>query len=1119
MNIRKEKIIETVGKIDLINKTDTRSKNLSGGMKRKLCVGMALVGDPEVLFLDEPTAGLDPESRRKIWTMLQSEKGRKTIILCTHHMEEADLLGDRIVVMSHGKLQVAGSSMFLKSKFGIGYRLTIETKNSNAHQVERMKSIVQSIVKDAKLKIKAFNQENEITFELPMSTTHLFPDLLEILENEIAENGPNNIMVGFGLTMPSMEEVFLRLADIDKATTSDEGALKTARSGSFLTDHVRKSRSNSSLFSNEGKSDEEQLPSWKNVGSLTVQMKALIVKRMNVTKRNSVILKLMLTSPMIYLALCFGIVYLKKFVASSSSNVATEATVLTMEGLNYGNDAWIYSGYPSVLNVFSNGKVPTDSTLNGWEKSVTGLKFEAKSFHVHVDNCGGKVYTGPYKFGKCMLEKAPLASAPFANTMFAGIQYGKYENNLTLSYNTSFPAAPPILTNWVSSTILRNSITNANNDLHFAPSISNFKGKKDEEHNISALISVLFNLPVLVFICSAFGMVAGAASMFLVEEKNNYIRHQQRMAGVSTSAYLLSNYIFDYITMVPMYSVLVALYIYVGAEGALPISIPQLLLYGFSVLSFAYAVSTMFKDPKSSYTAIIQFSSLSYLLITVLLNIIQQTSKTSSIPTGIQPISLIEYALLLVSPATALGIGANRMQQTALICATLQQAFPTVLKECTTNTLKSLLEDPAKGRIAIQMGAKGWQSNGSWEVGGAMTFFFIVHALMFFWIKLYIDYNEVRASFKIGGTSNNNENTQIEMEDEDVRVERVRIDSFINGNAQTELKKDANHIACANLEKTYKIGGILNCSNEKKLAVDGVSFTVQKGTCFALLGPNGAGKTSTMSMLTGVTSLTNGEGYINSMKVTTSLNEAYKEMGFCPQFGGLFDFLSVREHLEFYCTVRGMPMSKKNQTITFLLDKLGLEEHNSKLSKELSGGNKRKLSMAIAMIGKPSVLLLDEPTAGVDPAIRRAVVEVIDQVKATSSIILTTHIMEEVEALSEIVGIMVNGKLSCYGSLQHLVNRFGTYFVMEIRSKKEENWEAIDNYVRSIFPTVLFVEKHFNQSTWRLPKSDIALSKAFRAIENKKKELEIENYAISQLSLEQLFLKFAKLQAEEEEEG
>ena len=122
-------------------------------------------------------------------------------------------------------------------------------------------------------------------------------------------------------------------------------------------------------------------------------------------------------------------------------------------------------------------------------------------------------------------------------------KYGKYENNLTLSYNTSFPAAPPILTNWVSSTILRNSITNANNDLHFAPSISNFKGKKDEEHNISALISVLFNLPVLVFICSAFGMVAGAASMFLVEEKNNYIRHQQRMAGVSTSAYLLSNYL------------------------------------------------------------------------------------------------------------------------------------------------------------------------------------------------------------------------------------------------------------------------------------------------------------------------------------------------------------------------------------------------------------------------------------------------------------------------------------------------------------------------------------------------------------------------------------------------
>ena len=132
----------------------------------------------------------------------------------------------------------------------------------------------------------------------------------------------------------------------------------------------------------------------------------------------------------------------------------------------------------------------------------------------------------------------------------------------------------------------------------------------------------------------------------------------------------------------------------------------------------------------------------------------------------------------------------------------MQQAFPTVLKECTTNTLKSLLEDPAKGRIAIQMERDNQTDHGG---GWRYDFLFIVHALFFFWIKLYIDYNEVRSSFKIGGTSNNNENTQIEMEDEDVRVERVRIDSFINGNAQTELEKDKS--INANLEKTYKIGG------------------------------------------------------------------------------------------------------------------------------------------------------------------------------------------------------------------------------------------------------------------------------------------------------------------------
>ena len=126
--------IEDVG---LEDKADTISEHLSGGMKRRLSLAIALMGNPKIIFLDEPTSGMDPQARRQVWELLERARGDKIIVLTTHFMDEADILGDRIAVMSHGRLQCVGSSLFLKSRFGLGYHLVLHADHVSS-QVAQM---------------------------------------------------------------------------------------------------------------------------------------------------------------------------------------------------------------------------------------------------------------------------------------------------------------------------------------------------------------------------------------------------------------------------------------------------------------------------------------------------------------------------------------------------------------------------------------------------------------------------------------------------------------------------------------------------------------------------------------------------------------------------------------------------------------------------------------------------------------------------------------------------------------------------------------------------------------------------------------------------------------------
>lgn len=203
------------------------------------------------------------------------------------------------------------------------------------------------------------------------------------------------------------------------------------------------------------------------------------------------------------------------------------------------------------------------------------------------------------------------------------------------------------------------------------------------------------------------------------------------------------------------------------------------------------------------------------------------------------------------------------------------------------------------------------------------------------------------------------------------------------------------------------------------------------------MGVNGAGKTTTFKMLTGDVHITFGSAYVKGLNLASEMNEIYKEIGYCPQFDGLLEDLTGRETLKLFCLLRGVRMKRINHISEELAKSFGFAKHLDKETKAYSGGSKRKLSSAIAVIGSPSVIYLDEPTTSMDPMARRQLWNMVCRIRDSGkSIVLTSHSMEECEALCTRLAIMVNGEFKCIGSTQHLKNKFSKGLILKIKVKR-----------------------------------------------------------------------------------
>uniref|UniRef100_A0A7S1CQA7 ABC transporter domain-containing protein n=1 Tax=Bicosoecida sp. CB-2014 TaxID=1486930 RepID=A0A7S1CQA7_9STRA len=1097
-----EQVRAKIEEVGLVEKEFVQAGELSGGQRRKLSVAIALIGDSKVVFLDEPTSGMDPYSRRSTWNILQNNREGRIMILTTHFMEEADLLGDRIAIMADGGIRCLGSSHFLKSLYGVGYHLTCVKKEGC--DSEGVADCVRSHVREAKV---LSDVGAELAFQLPFTASRMFPRLFSDLDVRMSELA----LETYGVGVTTLEEVFLKVAkegslreqqltrhvqkQLSKARLlreSSRGSLgdDAGHAGSGRVDSVSAAAAAASASvggrasfgiaseadgtayqpppaspdggrhghshgggdggaaaTNGGGDDADagmggggagkRRPSprkrrWSLMDTDPEEhlrrpifwrhFRALMSKRLRYTLRDRRAFWCQFLLPVILLFL--GLFMLK--LAAPDDPAA-----MRLDGSHFNIDAKgvrapdfnvvPYNATSLAADVFHTvpasiaqmtpvrhlaGYMPFNRSMDNLTAAIVGLS------NYLLDTTNGTAHSryGAYIVGAGLfdhntskvserygVEVATLLERAFDKNMRTGSPLPGEHSRVALSYillqNTTSVHATPIYQALANDAIYRWVNSNGTAAGDAAHTIAAYTHPLPFTAQQEALLSSAGSSAAVLFMVIAFSFIPTSFAVFLVKEREVAAKHQQLISGVSIAAYWTSTFLWDALNyLVPASISILLFYLYDANElvggASLPATVTVVLLYGLAVASFTYCLTYLFKSHSTAQNVVLMVNL--FCLILLLLSMIM-----GSVPSTCRVDRDLKYIYRLF-PGFALG--------DALLALSLMESLPFLNTNC--------------GEWSTLVAAQKVYHPFDMFVTGTNITYLAFEAVLYFALAVAIDVGLSYPSVRARVMPDKDVPEKSVVEDEDVARERQRVAS---GRANDDL------IVLKNLRKVY--GG-------RKAAVRGLSFGIPSGQVFGFLGINGAGKTSTLGILSGKLLPTSGSATLAGLDILTQQVEVRRLLGYCPQFDALLDLLTVREHLELFAHIKGVPEDEVADVVSDKIADMQLSQFANKCAGTLSGGNKRKLSVAIAMIGDPPLLFLDEPSTGMDPVARRFMWNLIASVAAERervSIVLTTHSMEECEALCSRVGIMVGGRLRCLGSVQHLKQRFGKGYLAEIR--------------------------------------------------------------------------------------
>ncbi|XP_025716884.1 phospholipid-transporting ATPase ABCA7 isoform X1 [Callorhinus ursinus] len=1205
------RLLQDVG---LVPKRGAQTRHLSGGMQRKLSVAIAFVGGSRVVILDEPTAGVDPASRRSIWELLLKYQEGRTLILSTHHLDEAELLGDRVAVVAGGRLCCCGSPLFLRRHLGSGYYLTLAeadpslaASNKGTADSEdcvdarrrgepgsqggttgaaELLSLVQRLVPGARL-VEGLPRELVLVLPYGGAADGSFARLFRELDQRLGELG----LASYGISDTSLEEIFLKVVedcavDTDPEDATADGSHKQhPGSGSARPDVTTRlkilpeesvlengelalSAPETQALQGSGPDAAGRVQGWV----LTCQqLRALLLKRFLLARRSrrGLFAQIVLPALFVGLALVFSLIVPPfgyypalqlspsmygaqvSFFSEDAPGNSERARLLEMLLEEAGLEAypqnsstrtpectlpavcrfWVPEVPVGVTEVLASGNwtpespslacrcsqpgarrllpdcpaaaggPPPPQALAGSGEVVQNLTgrnlsdFLVKTYPrlvqqgLKTKKWVNEVRYGGFSLGgrdpglpsgqevsRSVEELRVLLSPPpggaldrILNNLTAWAHSLDTEDSLKIWFNNKGWHAMVAFVNRANNALLRarlppgparraHSITTLNHPLNLT------------KEQLSEAALMASSVDVLVSICVVFAMsfVPASFTLVLIEERVTRTKHLQFMGGLPPTLYWLGHFLWDMCNYLVSACIVVLIFLafqqraYV-APANLPALLLLLLLYGWSITPLMYPASFFFSVPSTAYvvlTCINLFIGINGSMATFMLELFSDQK--------LQEVSRILKQVFLIFPHFCLGRG-----------------------------LIDMVRNQAMADAFERLGDGQFQSPLRWEVVGKNLLAMVVQGPLFFLFTLLLQHGnrllpqpQLRSLHPLGE------------EDEDVARERERV---VQGATQGDL------LVLRDLTKVYY--------GQKTPAVDRLCLGIPPGECFGLLGVNGAGKTSTFRMLTGDMLPSGGEAVLAGHSVAQEPSAAPRHMGYCPQSDAVFELLTGREHLELFARLRGVPEAQVAQTASLGLARLGLPQYADRPAGTYSGGNKRKLATAVALVGDPAVVFLDEPTTGMDPSSRRFLWNsLLAVVREGRSVVLTSHSMEECEALCTRLAIMVNGRFRCLGSPQHLKSRFGAGHTLTLRVPAARSELALA-FVGAAFPGAELREAHGSRLRFQLPPGGrCALSRVFGELAAHGAEHGVEDFSVSQTTLEEVFLYFSKDQGKEMDE-
>ena len=294
-----------------------------------------------------------------------------------------------------------------------------------------------------------------------------------------------------------------------------------------------------------------------------------------------------------------------------------------------------------------------------------------------------------------------------------------------------------------------------------------------------------------------------------------------------------------------------------------------------------------------------------------------------------------------------------------------------------------------------------------------------------------------------------------------------------------------------------------------------MNFFMREGEIFCLLGHNGAGKTTTINCMTGLLDCTAGDTTIYGRSIRTESLEIRRSIGFCPQHNVLYDDLTVEEHLQLFAKMKGYAGAELSKEVDEMIAAVDLQQKRHSFASQLSGGMKRKLSIGIAYIGGSKLIILDEPTAGMDPVSRQKIWALIQKFKAGRVTLLTTHFLAEADVLGDRIGIVNNGRMRCCGTSLFLKNRFGLGYQINMVRSPTCSLPALEAHITSHVPSAQLLSQSGLELSYRLPFACVpAFPALLKTLDTQSRELGIQSYGLGVTTLEEVFLSVTKDSAE-----